>query len=264
MNHYKTGRWSKIELQFISDNYKSMTIDELSTHLNRPPEKISELVGELHIPDDVRQSELNIRRTNEWKHISQQLTPDEQETFLYHWREIINQFKADITHTERMQIIDIVRTEVLINRALKRLYEVQCKIEDNDKQLKQLEFAESKDIDKIVRLKEVQSNMLTSVAAMQKEHQSLTERKQSILRDIKGTRDQRKKRIEDDSKATLKDWVITMIQNPDVRRDLGIEIEKFRHAVNVEYERLSDYIEYADGKVEQPVLNSDSVKDDNI
>lgn len=264
MKHYKTGRWSKIEIQFIRDNYKSMTVEELSKHLDRPPDKITEIVGELHVPDDIRQSELNIRRTHEWKQITQQLSPDEQETFLYHWREIINQLKSDITHTERMQVMDICRTEILINRALKRLYEVQLKIEDTDKEIKAESLKEEKDIDKIIRMKEAYSGILASMTAIQKEHQLLTERKQSIIRDIKGTRDQRKKRIEDEGKATLTSWVVSLIENPELRRNLGIEIEKFRHAVNVEYERLSDYYTYADGKVDQPVLNSDNVKEDNI
>lgn len=266
MKHYKTGRWSKDELQFVKDNFKSMTIEELSNKLDRPPDKISDLVGELHVPEDIRHSELNIKRTHEWKQIAQQLSSDEQETFLYHWREIINQFSSDISHTERMQIMDLCRTEILINRSLKKLYEIQLKIENIEKDIvkEQEKPPGIKDVDALVRMKQIQSDMIMSVSSIGKEHQNLTERKQSFLRDLKATREQRKKRIEDDSKATLKDWVITLIQNPELRRDLGIKIEKYRHAVKVEYDRLSDYLEYADGKVDQPVLNADNIKEDNV
>lgn len=266
MSHYKTGRWSGSENQFIIDNYKSMTIDELSKNLNRPPSKVAERVDELNIPEDSKEAELNIRKTHEWKQICQQMNESEQETFLYHWREMIKQFKCDITHTERMQIMDIARTEILINRVLKKIFDCQVSLEDIARELKIEKEKEgaARDTDKIIRLNQIQSDMLMSIGAFQKENQLLTERKQSIMRDTKATRDQRKKRIEDDSKATIKDWVITLIQNPDVRRELGIEIEKFRHACTAEYERLSEYFVYADGVCSQPVLNADNIKSDNI
>lgn len=265
MSHYKTGRWSKDENQFIVDNYKSMTIDEMSKNLNRPPDKISDRVDELNVPEDSKEAELNIRKTHEWKQICQQMNEAEQETFLYHWREMVKQFKCDITHTERMQIMDIARTEILINRVLKKMFTCQTTLEDIARELvieKAKEGAE-RDTDKIIRLNQIQSDMIMSIGSFQKENQSLTERKQSIMRDTKATREQRKKRIEDDSKATIKDWIITLIQNPDVRKDLGIEIEKFRHATNCEFERLSEYFVYADGAVSQPVLNADNILSDN-
>lgn len=263
MKHFKTGRWSKEEIQFIKDNHKSMTIDELSVKLDRPPNKISEMVGELHVPDEIRQSEMNIRRTHEWKQISQQLDSDEQETFLYHWREIINQFKSDITHTEKLQIMDTIRTEILMNRVLKRMYFSQTLIEDLQQQLKAEKEKEDKNMVQIAKLSEDITNCFIAVSNFQKENQSLMERKQSMLREMKATREQRKKRIEE-SKETLKDWVSLLISNYEIRRDIGIEIEKFRIATNVEYERLSEYHQYADKELEQPILNSDNVLPDNI
>lgn len=265
MNHYKTGRWSKDEKKFVEDNYQSMTVDELSRHLERPPNKIAELVSEFQIPDDVRESELNIRASQDWKQIVKQMNEDEQEAFLYHWTQIIEQFKSDITHTERMQIMDVARTEILINRVLKRMYDAQVLLEEVAKEIKteQAKDITIRDVNKILQHKQMQSDMMAAVSSFQQENKVLTERKQSILRDIKGTRDQRKKRIEDDSKATLKDWIITLIQHPEIRSDLGIEIEKFRHAVNVEYERLSEYYQYQDLKLEQPIINSDNILPDN-
>jgi len=263
MKHYKTGRWSKEEIQFINDNHKSMSIDELSEHINRPTSKIAEMVGELHIPDEIRQMEMNIKRTHEWKQITQQLSEDEQETFLYHWREIINQFKQDITHTERLQVMDTIRTEILINRVLKRMYFSQELIETLQQQLKDEKAKDPKDYIAIGKLNEDITNCFIAISNFQKENQTLMERKQSMLREMKATRAERKKRFEE-SKETLKDWVASLITNPDVRKSLGIEIEKFRIAMNAEYERLSDYHQYVDGTVEQPVLNSDNIKEDNL
>lgn len=265
MKHFKTGRWSKEEIQFITDNHKAMTIKELSEHLDRPPSKIEELVGELHVPEDVRQMELNIKRTHEWKQISKQLDDDEQETFLYHWREIINQFKSDITHTERLQIMDAIRIEILMNRVLLRMRYAQQLIEDMQKELKvEMEKdASTRDIVRVNILRQDITANFVGIGNFQKENQILMERKQNILKDMKATREQRKKRIEE-SKETLKEWVAMLVSDNEKRRNLGIQIEKFRHAVNVEYERLSEYYQFADGKVDQPVLNSENILEDNV
>ena len=48
--------------------------------------------------------------------------------------------------------------------------------------------------------------------------------------------------------------------NPEIRQELGIEMEKMRMAMNKEAERLSEYHTYEDKIVDQPFLTPDSVK----
>jgi len=159
--------------------------------------------------------------------------------------------------------MDTIRTEILINRVLKRMYFSQELIETLQQQLKDEKAKDPKDYIAIGKLNEDITNCFIAISNFQKENQTLMERKQSMLREMKATRAERKKRFEE-SKETLKDWVASLITNPDVRKSLGIEIEKFRIAMNAEYERLSDYHQYVDGTVEQPVLNSDNIKEDNL
>ena len=44
--------------------------------------------------------------------------------------------------------------------------------------------------------------------------------------------------------------------------DRGLDMEKMRLATEAEKERLSEYIKYEDGQVDQPFLSSDTVKGD--
>ena len=78
---------------------------------------------------------------------------------------------------------------------------------------------------------------------------------------MKATREQRIKRLED-SKQTFIGWVRNLMSNPDVRQELGVEMEKMRLAMENEAERLSEYHKYEDGTIDQPFLTPDSVKDD--
>lgn len=51
--------------------------------------------------------------------------------------------------------------------------------------------------------------------------------------------------------------------NVEYRRQLAIEAEKFRLAMDVELRRLSEYHEFGD-TIEQPILNADTIKEDNV
>lgn len=95
-----------------------------------------------------------------------------------------------------------------------------------------------------------------------KDYKELLDKKSSLLREVKGTREQRIKRVED-SKETIGTYLASLIDNTDMRRALGIEVEKFRLATKIEYQRLSDYHTYIDGSVEQPILNTENIKEDN-
>jgi hypothetical protein len=82
-----------------------------------------------------------------------------------------------------------------------------------------------------------------------------------MLKDLKATREQRVKRLED-SKQTFIGWVRNLMTNPEARREIGTSMEKMRLAMIKEGERLSEYHKYEDGSIDQPFLTPDSVKDD--
>jgi hypothetical protein len=77
---------------------------------------------------------------------------------------------------------------------------------------------------------------------------------------MKGTREQRIKRLED-SKQSFTSWVANLLQSPDLMKKYGIEMEKMRVAMKKEEERLSSFHKYEDGTIDQPLLSPDTVKD---
>jgi hypothetical protein len=81
-----------------------------------------------------------------------------------------------------------------------------------------------------------------------------------MLREMKGTREQRIKRLED-SKQSFTSWVASLIQNPEMIKKYGIEMEKMRLAMKNEQKRLSEFHKYEDGQVDQPFLTPDTIKD---
>ena len=81
-----------------------------------------------------------------------------------------------------------------------------------------------------------------------------------MLKDLKATREQRIKRLED-SKQTFIGWVTDLMVSPEKRHELGIEMEKMRLAMDKERETLSEWHQYEDKVIDQPFLTPDSVKE---
>jgi hypothetical protein len=97
--------------------------------------------------------------------------------------------------------------------------------------------------------------------SLTRDYKDLQTKKAAMLKDLKATREQRIKRLED-SKQTFIGWVRNLMSNPDTRREMGIEMEKMRLAMKQEEKRLSEYHQYEDGGIDQPFLTPDTVKDD--
>ena len=267
MSKNRSGRLVDDDKEYIMANYQKLSIDEIARVLERNPKTIKAFIKEncIDFSAQLSKEEFNIKKTPLWDEISAQLTEDEQEMFMYHWNNIITQFDYDVFPTEKMQIIDVVRNEVLLGRILRKMKEFTESTKEIDTEIakeRKLDV-EERDKDRLAHLENLKLTIIQAGQTLSKEYKDLFEKKQSSLKEIKGTRDQRVDRIKD-SKETLMTWIAMLANDNDMRKKIGIEMEKFRLATNVEIERLSEYHTYMDGEVEQPILTSETVKDDNI
>ena len=126
----KTGRISKIEEKFISENIHT-DYKELAVELDRNAESLLEFIkkkvakGDLPEPiwmqdqynEEKAQYDLTFRPY--WLELQNQFTDEELKLFQYHWSRIISQFKDDVIPTEELQVVDLIKLELLMNRALK-------------------------------------------------------------------------------------------------------------------------------------------------
>ena len=173
------------------------------------------------------------------------------------------QFRHDVLPTERMQMIEVARLEILLNRALAKMKESDVILGDAQKEIDiEKALGDTGDKSKIVNLQMIMSQMNTSHATLTREYRELLERKQSIIKEIRGSREQRIKRIED-SKETIQTWMTAIADNPEYRRILGIEAAKSRLAMYKELERLTNYYEFSDGTTEQLITSEETLKEDN-
>jgi len=263
----KKGRFSKTEQEFIRENHKEMSIQEIATHLDRDPDSIGSYVkqkiGNTTLDEREIEALHDLQSRPFWKDLQKQFSEDELQSLLYHWGRIITQFRDDVLPTEELQIIDAIKLEILMNRAL---IGQQTNMKDigryeelvTDEKRKELEI---QDKDYIFNLERQIAVCRAAQESLTREYKDLQTKKASMLKDLKATREQRIKRLED-SKQTFIGWVRNLMSNPETRREIGVEMEKMRLAADVEATRLSEYHKYEDGMIDQPFLTPDSVKED--
>jgi len=263
----KKGRFTKTEQEFIKNNHREMSNLEMATHLDRDPVSVQsyvkEKIGNTTLDDREIEALHDLQGRPFWKDLKKQFSEEELQSLLYHWSRIITQFRDDVLPTEELQIIDAIKLEILMNRALisqqTNMTQIQ-KYEElvTDEKGKPLEV---QDKDYIFNLERQIAVCRAAQETLTRDYKDLQTKKAAMLKDLKATREQRIKRLED-SKQTFIGWVRNLMSNPDVRQELGTEMEKMRLAMETEAERLSEYHKYEDGTIDQPFLTPDSVKDD--
>ena len=263
----KKGRFTKTEQEFIKNNHREMSTLDIAAHLARDPVSVESYVkdkiGNATLDDREIEALHDLQNRPFWKDLQKQFTEEELQSLLYHWSRIITQFRDDVLPTEELQIIDAIKLEILMNRALIGQQSNMKNISDYEELItvEKSKSLEIQDKDYIYNLERQIAVCRAAQDSLTRDYKDLQTKKAAMLKDLKATREQRIKRLED-SKQTFIGWVRNLMSNPDTRREIGIEMEKMRLAMNKEAERLSEYHKYEDGLIDQPFLTPDSVKDD--
>lgn len=253
----KKGRISKEEELYIESNVNSLSSEEIAKNLDRDPESVQAFIKRkfgLGVSAE-EAAAYDLENRPYWKELEYQFTNSELDLFKYHWSRIVAQFKDDVAPTEELQVIDLIKLELLMNRCLKQN-------KDSIEQVRVFEemLAEEKAVDKDQRDKDLifsLQSQINSIKASQeslnRDYRELQAKKSLMLKEMKATREQRVKRLED-SKHTFTGWVTYLMSNPEKLKQYGLEMEKMRLAAQQERKRLSKYHKYVDGEVDKPLL----------
>lgn len=260
----KKGRISKEEESIIEKSIGTLSYEQIADKLDRDPESVENFIKrkfKVGVTNE-EQAAFELDERPYWIEVKQQFTEDELKLFRYHWARIISQFRDDVIPTEELQVVDLIKLELLMNRSLKQNKDNIEQISALER-LVQLERARDPDqqnVDMVFNMERQVASLKASQESLNKDYRELQTKKNSMLKEMKATREQRVKRLED-SKQSLTGWISYLMSNPEITRQYGLEMEKMRLAMRKERERLSGYHKYTDGQVDQPFLNSDTIKE---
>jgi hypothetical protein len=109
-----------------------------------------------------------------------------------------------------------------------------------------------RDLNRLANLETQLSFARNSIANYTNEYTKLLAEQQKISKDLKATREQRIKRVEDGKSS----WVglIRMLEDEELREQQGKEMEILNMASQKFREKLSDLHDYEDKQTDQPFL----------
>ena len=238
----KRGQLSLDEEKFIRDNFGKLSISEIADSLNRNSPPIQRYIDEnrLAVSDEDTGELLYFEDT---------------------WIGLIKQFREDVLPAEELQIKQFITIDILINRSMKERKRHIAETEKLQRQVdKEYEKTEiDRDIPKLANLETQLSFARNSIANYTNEYTKLLNEQQKISKDLKATREQRIKRIEDGKSS----WVglIRMLEDEEVREKEGREMEILSMATDKYREKLESYHSYEDRLLDKPFLTPDSVED---
>ena len=266
-NPKKRGQLSLEEEKFIRENLQTLTIEQIADSLNRNIAPIKRYISESNVlqpasqilEDEILKNKLYSKTF--WQEIKKQFDEEsgELEYFENVWINLMKQFREDVLPAEELQIKQFITIDILINRSMK---ERKRHIAETEK-LQRLVDAEyekpdtERDIPRLANLETQLSFARNSIANYTNEYTKLLGEQQKISKDLKATREQRIKRIEDGKSS----WVglIRMLEDEDIREKEGREMEILKLATNKAKDRLMGYHQYQDGKLDLPLLTPEAV-----
>jgi hypothetical protein len=262
----KRGQLSLDEEEYIRDNFNKLDIKQIATHLNRTPAPIKRYISEskleyMNDPEGYDTLKNKLHSKSFWNEITRQFDADsgELEYFENTWINLVKQFREDVLPAEELQIKQFITIDILINRSMK---ERKRHIADTEKLQKQVDFEyslaeEDRDTAKLTNLETQLSFARNSISSYTNEYTKLLNEQQKISKDLKATREQRIKRIEDGKSS----WVglIRMLEDEEIREKEGRQMEILNMATEKSREKLAEYHTYANDIVDKPFLTPDDV-----
>jgi len=266
----KRGQLSLDEEKFITDNISVLSVEQIAESLNRNVDPINRYIDEqqLYSINDKSENEILKRKLHSktfWNEIVRQFDEEtgELEYFEDTWVGLIKQFREDVLPAEELQIKQFITIDILINRSMKERKRHISETEKLQKLVdKEYEKPEDqRDIPKLANLETQLSFARNSIASYTNEYTKLLNEQQKISKDLKATREQRIKRIEDGKSS----WVglIRMLEDELIREKEGREMEIIAMATDKAKQKLYEYHQYSDHKIDHPILSPEALENHN-
>jgi hypothetical protein len=267
----KRGQLSLDEEKFIRDNVESLNVETIAEHLNRNPAPVKRYITEnnLYISQSDKNNDELLRyklySKTFWPEIVRQFDTESGELKYFEdtWIGLVKQFREDVLPAEELQIKQFITIDILINRSMKErkrhIGETEKLQKIVDKEYDKPE--DQRDSAKLMNLETQLSFARNSIANYTNEYTKLLNEQQKISKDLKATREQRIKRIEDGKSS----WtgLIRMLEDEEIREKEGREMEILALATEKVKQKLSTYHSYEDKIVDRPFLTPESVSEDN-
>lgn len=259
----KQGRFTKDELEFIYRNMGTMSSEAIATALNRRKQKVEEAIA--RETDNIRQPAEVVAATKKskaWDMLEAELTADEIKIFGEEYSRLVSQFHENITPSEEMQLMDVVKFQILISRVLAMQQSTIKRINKLQETLREIEKRNdlSTNEEMARQYKELHAELNfadKSLTVKTKDLVDLQKQKESILESLKITRNQRIKNLQEAGKFLGLLEELRQIKNQE---EESRHFELIKRAAARTKEELQSPHKYVTGEVDCPLLTPEGVE----
>ena len=261
----KKGRFTKEEDDFILDKHGNYSDDWIANQLERDVNTVTRR----RLDIQVKVEQTNVLREDEeirkqlrsrpyWRDIKEQFSEHELELYEFHWTSLVKQF-SDMTHTEELQVLKLVNLELMMNRILTEKNQIIREIDRlQDEITKELgQPPEFQDQARLNQMEVEKAQLIASQVSRTSEYNNLLEKHGKIMKDTKGTRDQRYTAVEA-AKTSFFTW-LKLHNEEKMRKKDAHEMELMKLAMEKEQDRLAEYHTFGDNTLDRPLLNCSTV-----
>lgn len=257
----KKERLTKEETVFILENYKKLSVADMAEKLCRAEETIQECIkkktkGGGAKRQVYRTGESILKEAHYWTKVKSMLFEDEVKYFEKQWAAYSSQFGgvSEILPTDENMIVDLILFDIFSNRslvakknALENIANIRVQIDE--------EMSKDKDVrdrDLVSKLNEQMNSFRSTLIELTKEHMNYQDKKDAKLKDLKATREQRFKQIQESKRDFFE--LLRELDDVKTRQKEGRLVEKVRLAAQKVTHDLQLSKKYEDGEYDSPFL----------
>jgi len=258
MASLKRGKASRTELEYIAAN-THRPVKEVAEELKRSVafvRKHTEATPERQSIEERSDWVSRLEASSFWGEVRKGLMGGEIEYFKQAWASYIAQYSSsDILATDELMIKDLCMLDILCQRALNDNANVTRRISELER-LIQIEQDKDPDVRDQMELASWRNELTPLMAAkptLSKEHREYQQRKDAKLRDLKGSREQRFKQIEERKGNFFE--LVKELDTEKKRRQEGRLNAKVQMAAELVTDDWNNVIEFEDGTLDKPLLS---------
>ena len=271
---HKRGALSNQEMDFIRANVATMEPAVIAAHLNRNPEPILRFISRNRVGKTFEEIRGEAEKTEQqiyrqlkdksfYKNLKEQLSVAELDYFADHWVALVLQFNGDLAASEEMELKELLILEILKNREssseyfrMQQLDQLHDQIRNEMKQPRH-----SRDQDLINSLSTQASQIKVASSTYVRNFKDLCDRADKMRKALHASRQDRVKHLEN----AKVDFVafLRLLEEHGEKLKVGKEMEVIRAAKEKEQRRLASLHTFSDGKVDRPILCSETVNEND-
>jgi hypothetical protein len=266
-NHNARGPMKQADIEYIYANAGIKSDEDIAAHLKRTPEKIREIrirhqalnkQGSIDVEDAIRLREA-LYAEPEWELIKKSMNREELAVFEKNYMDLMRQFNGDVFPTERKQIISLLNTQIRLIRINLEDYRAEKESarfgilleEELDKPV------DERNEDKIKELHALVNGCSAASKARSDQYKTLTDKFEAGIKGLKGAREQRIQKAVENKESAI--GLLKQLSEEDAKKSVMLEQFIMGEGVKSEKKRLAEYHTYMDGRVDKPVLDSETV-----